>query len=62
MKTHIQTINSIDQNNEKSQYIPFENELDLCCMVRIERDNHKVGAFLLNQGDIKDENQFQVVL
>ena len=30
-------------------------------MVRIERDNRKVGAFLLNQGDIKDENQFQVV-
>ncbi|NJN13370.1 MAG: hypothetical protein HC815_37865 [Richelia sp. RM1_1_1] len=61
MKAYIQTINSIDQNNEKSQYIPFENELDLCCMVRIERDNRKVGAFLLNQGDIKDENQFQVV-
>ena len=61
MKTYIPSINSINQNNQKSQYIPFENELDLCCMVRIERDNRKVGAFLLNQGDIKDENQFQVV-
>ena len=61
MKVHIPSINSIDQNNQKSQYMPFENELDLCCMVRIERDNRKVGAFLLNQGDLKDENQFQVV-
>jgi hypothetical protein len=61
MKAQIQTINSIDQNNYKSQYIPFENELDLCCMVRIERENRSIGAFLLNQGDISDENQFQVI-
>ena len=30
-------------------------------MVRIEKDNRQVGGFLLNQGDIQDENQFQVV-
>ncbi|MGD1872988.1 MAG: FtsK/SpoIIIE domain-containing protein [Mastigocoleus sp.] len=57
MKTYIPAINSIDQK----QYMPFENELDLCCMVRIEKDNRQVGGFLLNQGDIQDENQFQVV-
>jgi hypothetical protein len=61
MKVQIPTINSLDQNNSKSQYIPFENELDLCCMVRIERENRSIGSFLLNQGDISDENQFQVV-
>jgi hypothetical protein len=61
MKVKILTINSINQNNYKSQYIPFENELDLCCMVRIERENRSIGAFLLNQGDISDENQFQIV-
>ncbi len=61
MKAQIPIINSIDQNHKKSQYIPFENELDLCCMVRIERDNRCIGGFLLNQGDIADENQFQVI-
>lgn len=61
MKAQIKTITSIDQNNYKSKYIPFENELDLCCMVRIERDNRSIGAFLLNQGDISDESQFQVI-
>jgi hypothetical protein len=60
MKSQIPIINSIENDN-KSQYIPFENELDLCCMVRIERDNRCIGGFLLNQGDIADENQFQVV-
>jgi hypothetical protein len=61
MKTQIQPINSIDQNNQKSQYIPFENELDLCCMVRIQREKRSLGAFLLNKGDIANENQFQVI-
>ncbi|NJL63257.1 MAG: hypothetical protein HC903_17310 [Methylacidiphilales bacterium] len=60
MKTQIQTINAIE-SNQKAQYTPFENELDLCCMVRIERENRCIGGFLLNKGDIADENQFQVV-
>ncbi|MEA5574758.1 hypothetical protein [Calothrix sp. UHCC 0171] len=60
MKTQIQTINA-SKLNQKLQYIPFENELDLCCMVRIERDNRCIGGFLLNKGDISEENQFQVV-
>lgn len=61
MKVQIPIIDYQDSDNKKSQYIPFENELDLCCMVRIEKDNHCIGGFLLNQGDIADENQFQVV-
>ncbi|WP_238178482.1 FtsK/SpoIIIE domain-containing protein [Calothrix sp. 336/3] len=61
MKAQIPIIDYQDSDNKNSQYIPFENELDLCCMVRIERDNRCIGGFLLNQGDIVDENQFQVI-
>ncbi|GJD19242.1 hypothetical protein RIVM261_041980 [Rivularia sp. IAM M-261] len=61
MKTLIPPINVVEQHQGKVTYLPFENELDLCCMVRIERDNRSIGAFLLNKGDISDENLFQVV-
>lgn len=61
MKAKIPPINVMDQNLGKLTYFPFENELDLCCLVRIEKDNRVLGAFLLNQGDISDENKFQVV-
>jgi hypothetical protein len=60
MKAIISPINT-NENNRKAQYIPFENELNLCCMVRIERDNRSLGAFLLNNGNIDDENQFQLI-
>ena len=60
MKTLIPPINAIEPHG-KVTYLPFENELDLCCMVRIERDNRSIGAFLLNKGDISDETLFQVV-
>ena len=60
MKSTIPPI-SVKEQHKKVQYLPFENELDLCCMVRIERDNRSIGAFLLNKGDISDANQFQLV-
>lgn len=61
MKAKIPPINVMDQNFGKITYFPFENELDLCCLVRIEKDNRVLGAFLLNKGDISDENKFQVI-
>ncbi|BAU08423.1 hypothetical protein [Fischerella sp. NIES-3754] len=61
MKTKIPLINIVEQHHQKVTYFPFENELDLCCMLRIERDNRSIGAFLLNQGDISDETKFQVI-
>lgn len=61
MKAKIPPINVVDQQQGKITYYPFENELDLCCLVRIERDNRVIGAFLLNKGDISDETKFQVV-
>ncbi len=60
MKTIIPSIN-VTEHHHQMTYFPFENELDLCCMLRIERDNRSIGAFLLNQGDISDETKFQVV-
>lgn len=61
MKAKIPTINALDEHGIKATYFPFENELDLCCLVRIEKDQRSIGAFLLNKGDISDENKFQVV-
>ncbi|MCL1475103.1 ATP-binding protein [Argonema antarcticum] len=61
MKAKIPSINAMDEKGTKTTYFPFENELDLCCVVRIEKDNRRIGAFLLNKGDISDENKFQVV-
>ncbi|BAY34633.1 hypothetical protein NIES2107_65380 [Nostoc carneum NIES-2107] len=61
MKAQIPAINVVEQNHAQVQYLPFENELDLCCIVRIEQDNHSIGAFILNQGDIGDETKFQVI-
>ena len=40
------------QNNRKQQFYPFENCLDLCCMVRLLKDNRDIGAYLLNRGDL----------
>lgn len=61
MKAQISHINVVEKNHGKVQYLPFENELDLCCIVRIERDNRSIGAFILNQGNIGDETKFQIV-
>ena len=61
MKVKIPPVRAIDRHLGKTTYSPFENELDLCCMARIERDDRAIGAFLLNKGDISSENKFQVV-
>lgn len=61
MKGKIPPINVALQHKGKVTYFPFENELDLCCMARIERDNRSIGAFILNKGDISDETKFQVI-
>jgi len=61
MKAKLPRINVVEQHHGKVRYFPFENELDLSCLVRIDRDNRSIGAFLLNQGDISDETKFQVV-
>lgn len=40
----------------KSIYMPFQNELNLCCIAEIKKDEEEVAAFLLEQG-----NRYQLV-
>lgn len=61
MKAKLPSITVVDQTVGQVTYYPFENELDLCCMARIEKDGRSIGAFVLNKGDISSENKFQVV-
>lgn len=61
MKNKLPPVTVVDQTVGKVTYFPFENELDLCCMARIEKDGRSIGAFVLNKGDFSNENRFQVV-
>ena len=40
-----------DQWGQRQVLHPFENQLDLCCMARLLKENREVGAYLLNQGN-----------
>lgn len=52
MKNKLNSTTIPSQNNQKQQFYPFENCLDLCCMVRLLKDNRDIGAYLLNRGDL----------
>lgn len=38
------------QSGGKSIFMPFQNELNLCCLAEIKKDDREVAAFLLEQG------------
>lgn len=40
-----------NQSGGKSIYMPFQNELNLCCVAEIKKDDREIAAFLLEQGD-----------
>ncbi|MGG6262801.1 hypothetical protein ACQ4M3_20525 [Leptolyngbya sp. AN03gr2] len=40
----------------KSTFMPFQNELNLCCIAEIKKDDREIAAFLLEQGE-----QYQLV-
>ena len=56
MKTKVKTIKS-----GKHKFKPFENELDLSVMVDMTFDDRNFGAYLLNQGSLNQENNYQIV-
>ena len=51
MKQKLKSTTTSSQSNQQ-QFHPFENCLDLCCMVRLLKDNRDIGAYLLNRGDL----------
>ena len=61
MKTKIPTIQVVDQTLGRACYEPFENELNLCCLARWEVDGRKIGAIVLNQGDLRQTIKYQVI-
>ena len=46
-----------NQYQGKSIFMPFQNDVNLCCIAEIKKDNREVSAFLLEQG----KDQYQVV-
>jgi hypothetical protein len=46
-----------NQYQGKSIFMPFQNDINLCCIVEIKKDNREASAFLLEQG----KDQYQVV-
>lgn len=61
MKTKVQPIQVVDQSLGKLTYEAFENQLNLCCLARLEIENRQLGAYILNKGDLDNEAQFQIV-
>ena len=61
MKAKIPTIQTVDQTQGRVTYEAFENQLDLCCLARLETDERQIGAYVLNRGDLGDEAKFQIV-
>jgi hypothetical protein len=45
-----------NQRGGKSRFMPFQNEVNLCCIAEIKKEGREVAAFLLERG--KDQYQF----
>ncbi len=39
-----------NQYGGRSKFMPFQNEINLCCLVEIEKDGRQVSGMLLNNG------------
>ena len=62
MKVKVPPIKAIQQGKKGfSIYEAFENNIDLCSIVRLDIDERKIGAFILNKGKLDEENQFQII-
>jgi GTPase SAR1 family protein len=62
MKVKIPPLKVVHQNEGRIlSYEAFENKIDLCCLTRLEVQERKIGAFILNKGKLEAENQFQIV-
>lgn len=61
MKATIPPIQVVDQTLGRVTYEAFENEMDLCCLARLEIDGRAVGAIVLNKGDLADEAKYQII-
>lgn len=52
MKQKLKLTATLSQDTQHRKFYPFENCLDLCCMVRLLKENRDIGAYLLNRGDL----------
>ena len=43
-------------NGGRSRFMPFQNEVNLCCIAEIKKEGREIAAFLLERG--KDQYQF----
>jgi hypothetical protein len=46
-----------NQYGGKSRFMPFQNEVNICCIAEIKKDDRQVAALLLEQG----QSQYQLV-
>ena len=49
MKVKVPPLKVVQQGERKLvSYEAFENQIDLCCLTRLEIEERKIGAFILN--------------
>jgi hypothetical protein len=57
LKIHLKPIIVPNQQGGKSKFMPFQNEVNICCIAEIKKDDREIAAFLLENSP----SQYQLV-